>query len=57
MSNLSPATVTSLRIANLLNKNGVAPQAFPERNENVKLLTRDSDVIGHCQVSGAAVTP
>ena len=51
MSNSSPATVTSLGIASSLGKNGVAPQAAPGRDENVKLFTRDSDVIGHRQFS------
>ena len=52
MSTFSPATVTSLGVANFMVKNRVAPQAVPRRDENVKLFTRNSDVTGHCQPSG-----
>ena len=45
-------TVTSLGIVNFLSKNGVRPQAVPGRDENVKLFTRDSDVIGRCKFYG-----
>ncbi len=51
LSNFSPAKVTSMGTAKFLGKKRVGPQAVPGREENVKLLTRDNDVIGHCQFS------
>ena len=50
--NFSPATVTSLGIANFLGKKAVTPQAVHGWSENIKLFPHDSDVIGHSQFSG-----